>query len=251
MKKLLYSVVGVLTVALAIWLSKAPDIDSSVSTHLSAEKAVVIHQVASADSGQSVNDLKKTTDASLNNRPRLDDYQADKIIQFNSSRGYFDESQLVEYSSYDLRTLESLAKTGDIKAIHLLAMERLKQGELDAAHELWLEAAIYGSTQALNVAAGNRFSKYYTAEDIIEKEVYLQEAFALIHVSKRRGDFIATDEYIQLMKDIHRVSFTPEQEQIISKRADRFYEELESKRKDIGLGSFDNDVPKELKIPIS
>jgi|GEM_PF-4968599 len=251
MKKLLYSVVGVLTVALAIWLSKAPGIDSSVSTHLIAEKAVVIHKVASADSGQAVEDLKKTTAASLNNRPRLDDYQADKIIQFNSSRGYFDESQLVEYSAYNLPTLESLAKSGDVKAIQLLAMERLKQGEVEASFQLWLDAAVYGSTQALNLAAGDKFASFFIAEDLSEKEVHLIEAFALIHVSKRRGDHIATDSYIQLMKDIRRIDLTSEQEKKISEKADQLYEELENRRKDIGLGPFDNHVPKELKIPTS
>ncbi len=251
MKKVFYSAVGILTLALVVWLYKAPDIDSGSSTLFVVERPASIHQVDSFVGAQAVDDLKTTTDANLNGQPRLDDYQADKIVQFYASRGYFDEAHLVEYSSYDLTTLESLAKNGDIKAIQLLAIEKLKKGEEDASFQLWLDAAVYGSTQALNLAASDRFSWYVIAEDVGEKEVHLIEAFALIHVSKRRGDHIATDSYIQLMKDIRRIDLTSEQEKKISEKADQLYEELENRRKDIGLGSFDNDVPKELKIPIS
>lgn len=251
MKKLLYLVAGILILAMAIWLSKTPNIKSKLSTTLATEKVGVTDQVALADGGQVVDDFKKIADFSSENRPRLDAYQADKIIQFHATRGYFQEDQLVEYSSYDLLTLESLAKDGDVKAIQLLAMERLKQGEVEASFQLWLDAAVYGSTQALNLAASDKFSAFFIAEDLGEKEGYLIEAFALIHVSKRRGDHIATDSYIQLMKDIRRIDLTSEQEKKISEKADQLYEELENRRKEIGLGPFDNHVPKELKIPIS
>ncbi len=193
-----------------------PKVETSNNINFVKDENLDSHQVIS-DEHDDVENPKKE-DKALYNHVGLNAYQADKILQFQASRGYFDRRQLAEYSSYDLPTLDALAKNGDIKAMQVLAVEKLKLGDIEASHQLLLDAAVYGSTQALNLAAGDRFSSYALTENPDDKENYLEEAFALIYVSKRRGDFIATDNYIQLMKDIHRVDLTPEQEKKFRKK---------------------------------
>ncbi len=249
MKKIVPLILLGIIIILVTWDYKAPKLETSNNINFVKDENLGSHQVISNEHDDVENPEKE--DKALYNHAGLNAFQADKILQFQSSRGYFDRRQLAEYSSYDLPTLDALAKNGDIKAMQVLAVEKLKLGEVEASHQLLLDAAVYGSTQALNLAAGDRFSSYALTENPEDKESYLVEAFALIYVSKRRGDFIATDNYIQLMKDIHRVDLTPEQEKKISKKADQLYEYLESRRKDIGLDSFSNTVAAGLRIPIN
>lgn len=175
-------------------------------------------------------------------KPLISEYEASEIKKWHEARGYFDDHELGDYLTYDVATLEKLSLADDMKAIQLLAFEKLKQGDYSSTYELYLKAASLGSTNALAAASSVRISQASREDNTKQKEIYLLDAFSLLGVAVKRNDIVITDSYIQTTKDINRVTLTPAQEETVIKMTDKLYKDLLAKRAEKGLGRFDNSV---------
>lgn len=201
-----------------------------------------------------VNDMTVENQAALisNNhekqieRQPISEYQASEIKKWQESRGHFDDHQLGDYLAYDVSTLEKLSSAGDMKAMQLLALEKIKQGDFTSAYDLYLDAASLGSTYALAAGSSMRTSQFYLEENAEQKENYLLDAISLLNVAAKRNDIVVNNSYIQTIKDINRVVLSPDQEETVVKMTDELYQKLLSKRVELGLGDFDNSVTPEV-----
>lgn len=151
-----------------------------------------------------------------------------------------------EYDSYDQVTLEKLAATGDMRAMHALARVYVDTAHLhlpeygfDAAiNQLW-NATVHGSTQAFTDIAIDIDVRVYDHEkDEVKKRAAGLEELALYKVQELRGDRMASNSYVE-----KRVNPSSTEQQFINARAQQIYNELQEKRRALGLGDFDNSVP--------
>ena len=169
-------------------------------------------------------------------------YDASSIKVWELAHGYFELSDLLEYKSYSLENLKTLALGGDLKALQLISEHHIENGDLDAAFKDFKHAAIYGSTQALSAYAifsGIYLSSATTPE---AKERYAIDALAFTAVAARRGDAYAELRASADFKKEHSFNPSPDQLKAIAKRADEIYLDLEAIRISLGLPAFDNSI---------
>lgn len=159
-----------------------------------------------------------------------------------------------DYDSYDQTTLEKLAVAGDMRAMHALARMyadpqhlHLPEYGFDAAiAQLW-NAAAHGSTQAFTDLATYHEVLFYNHEKNNEaKKNAGLEAMALYKAQELRGDRwpILSSSWMTLQNEINPTST---EQQLVNSRAQQLYDELQEKRRALGLGNFDNSVPDTVK----
>lgn len=197
-------------------------------------KKIATEQPDSSKQRSSLNDIKITSQ-----RP-LSAADVDSVKIWDSAHGYFDSSDLQEYRSYSLETLETLGFGGDLKALKLLSDYHIKNGDLDAAFGNFKLAAAYGSTEALFAYSSFMGIYFRNVKSPELKENYAINALAFLAVAARRGDSYADLRGIADFKKEYGFYPSVDQVESIEKRALEIYSDLESLREELGLPEFDN-----------
>ncbi len=174
----------------------------------------------------------------------------EEVKKWKESRGYYSEADLEIYKNYSADTIEQLAKGGDIKAIYQLARLKVAEGaSKEDIVNIYLEAAALGSSQALGLAGimastDPSYSRFQgeDGEQLYKKEML--EALSIYQVALIRGDREVLEQVNQARS---KLELNPEDDEYIKRRGTEIYSELEEKRKSLGLGPFDNSVPKIVK----
>jgi hypothetical protein len=151
-----------------------------------------------------------------------------------------------EYSSYDQKALEKLAKNGDVRAINLLAQMIYGTEGFDASKSLYLEGAARGSTDSINsIALITYIERLRGVTDDIQRQSVVVDLLAWSKVGKLRGDEFS---YLNGGRSyIQDYVISEEQEANSDKLAQQYYQQLQIKRDELGLGAFDNSVPESVK----
>jgi len=132
-----------------------------------------------------------------------------------------------DYGSYDDEALEALGQQGDLKAYHVLGSRHLMQRDKKKARKYYKQAAVHGSTwalQELGKIKGNENEKKY----LIRQLSYNQAAIL-------RGDRAA------LMNSYHQLSdtkLTDSDKKAIQQIGAKIYERTKRQRSKLGLGEF-------------
>lgn len=206
-------------------------------------------QAGNDDSHHNLSDAKEvhtyawpTVSGSPANREEMD--------QWAYSRGFTGSlsGKQQDYEAYSLETLETLAKGRDIHAMQTLAARLGGK----AGMALFRDAAVYGSTSALQSIAIRIDSSYDLAElegQLSNEEMRkLQlESKAYYEVAGLRGDEETRLSGESRFTAIKKIEFTKVEQQQINQRAKAIYDELQQQRTELGLGEFDNSVPDSIK----
>lgn len=164
-----------------------------------------------------------------------------------------------DYGSYDDSTLEELIKNGDVKAMKVLALRYLNKedrdekviGNMEKYDQLMSKAILYGDRQSLpslpelSKEINRLHSPQLTEEeklDVVLNILSYHEFMAMRGSAATKYDeqitFFAAYKHLGLPS-----SFSDEQKSIIRERGKKFYDQMEQKRIELGLGPFDNSIP--------
>lgn len=171
--------------------------------------------------------------------------QIAEVRKWRESRGWYDTSQenQDDYKSYSRDMLEQLAYTGDLKALHLLSKEMLEPEK----KVLLSKAIMYGSTYAIVAMKYVEMPAYnltgqWPADEERKKDVINAAVYPAL--AKMRGEVDDNPEHeFPELEEKYSVRFTEEDRQLIQKKAEKLYADLENQREQLGLGKFDNTVP--------
>jgi len=173
--------------------------------------------------------------------------ESEELMRWRLERGYPDESN--SYDSYDEATLNALAETGDVRAIHKLAELYGSRGELsDADREvvasLHREAALYGSTFAFLYLGIQQESAYTNLpQDDPKRHATAIEILATYNVAALRGDKMPNIARGKYFVANNNIQLTEEDKQLIETRAQEIYNNLSKHRDALSLDEFDNYIP--------
>jgi hypothetical protein len=176
-----------------------------------------------------------------------DKAQLEQLLRWKADRGWFDLlsedfNGAPDYRNYPKDVLEKLASEGDLRALHTLARKPMRTVE---RRGILTKAATYGSTFALiQIANGITTQKDFMPNPTEEnKRLAIMDALAYVEVVKMRGEIIASKENAITIRDVYHFVPTEGERQLIQEKAQVIYNDLNSKRKELGLDEFDNSVP--------
>lgn len=171
---------------------------------------------------------------------------AAEVNDWFGARGYdFGKGSNNEYASYDIDTLEKLAQAGDVRAMKYWGKAVYGTvGGFEKAKASYINAAIHGSTDAINaVGLAMESSLYSNAKLAEEKNIAALEILAWYNAAALRGDrlpaIIGSKDFIK----INKLDLSEEDQQKIQTRSKEIYDDLVQKRRALGLDEFDNSVP--------
>lgn len=171
----------------------------------------------------------------------------EEVQAWQESRGYFPLVEIELYKTYGVESLQTLADTGDLKAIHALAELRAQEGDVQVVKDIYLHGAVLGSTSALLRAArimkpARDMSIYQGKDGEKLYREHMHEALSLLEVALIRGD--ESEMVTQQIREIKKeISLTDAESSAILRKAAETYAYLEYKRNEAGLGPFNNDIP--------
>lgn len=169
------------------------------------------------------------------------------VRQWLLLRGQYRQEDLHDYLSYDWDTLSKLADSGDVKAMRALAKMSITrpyppQGGGAKYAELMHRAAVYGSSSALPVI-GTKTPDELSGPD---GRKHLIESLAWKNTAAMRGDIFALGSALEDLRNQNQ-TLSHSDVAAIRARSKEIYEELSKERAALGLGPFDNSVPKEVE----
>jgi hypothetical protein len=149
-----------------------------------------------------------------------------------------------EYAGYDIETLKTLVKNGDLQAVDALGNAYLMSFGRDAADQFYMDMAARGLTHifhsiGLNVSVFD----YKNAQTTEEKSAAAIEVLALYNVAKLRGDRWINITMANSFVRMNNIQLSTDDKQKIELRSQEIYNQLQAKRTELGLGDFDNSVP--------
>lgn len=175
--------------------------------------------------------------------------EAEVVRKWEESRGRFDEETLKDYAGYDLETLRSLVKSGDVKA--MIALARLYVSEQYSAEygvkysmPLLKTAAIHGSSYALEL-----YAIQYEAEHFVNgthDRAVLLESLSWSNAAALRGDIYPNNSATLELRR-RNIQLNTEEIQSVWRRSEEIYKQLLAERRAMGLGDFDDSVPVEVQ----
>lgn len=175
--------------------------------------------------------------------------EAEVVRKWEESRGRFDEESLKDYAGYDVDTLSSLVNSGDVKA--MIALARLyisdKHSEefgINYSMPLLKRAAVYGSSYAMELYSIQLEADHFV-KGTYDKSILL-EVLSWNNAAALRGDLYPNHS---ATLDLRRKNIQLSQKDIeaIRSRSNDIYQQLLAERMGMGLGSFDDSVPDEVK----
>jgi hypothetical protein len=170
-----------------------------------------------------------------------------EFTEWMAERGKFTNKEREDYQHYDPKTLESLAETGDLKAIEALAGLHLSNGDRQSAIRYYEIGAVRGSTEAIEMLGIMATPK--SSIETEKRRPAALEALAINKVLELRGDEerfkMETDALINFYESFfnEKLNISFEDQDKIDQRALEIYNDWEAKRKELGLGEFDNSKP--------
>lgn len=246
------AILGVIVVGgAALFMNASPNTDSDSSEQSAGSNSIAQEQHASVGtptaSAQPATASVDNSGAAPTSGDRWDTVAGlEAVKSWKASRGYFDQADLQTYRNYSAETLQKLADSGDIKAIHEVGnTQLLAVADKKDVIATYFEAAVLGSSYALDLAGSTaRTNRDYSRFDgpdgdqLFKNEML--ESLSIYQVALLRGDRGVTD---QIKETRAQLTLTLEDDKYIEKRGGEIYRELEAKRIAMGLGAFDNSVP--------
>jgi len=174
------------------------------------------------------------------------------IADWHRSRGYyvmnnFDKT-IDEYASFDMDTLRQLKEAGDLRA-HSHYMRKLSDGTKEGyfkMHDEAMELAARGSIEALDLcglltkSSGGRHTGVSERQSELDSLVWYKTA-------ELRGSRLPMIGAYSLINAGGIAPLSKAEWQQVDERAQELYQTLLKKRKEMGLGDFDNSVPAEVQ----
>lgn len=180
-----------------------------------------------------------------------------EIEESSARRGYFSDDDVTTYKSYGWPTLLDLGKQGDLLALKILSESPSLRSNSEARKTFFLNAAIYGSTDALNKLADltlNKADKFIISGDQEQAIKLTVESLAWYQVMIIRDDDTGHKLFeFMLKRSIRSLTInnieTNQNEllPLIHEYGTQFYELLETERNKRGLEKFDNSIPEAQK----
>lgn len=203
-----------------------------------------VHGVASSAFDVSFNDVKENK----NWNPMGDAVSAEKIKKWFSERGnysFYGVDELSDYQTYDTETLTRLGDSGDLKAMHVLGDRASNFSELK---NILMKAAAYGSTEALiQLGSLNENDEGNIGEKSAEiQKAKILTALAYYDVAQTRGDWWGNIAAGKSLTERYHIHISEQDKQLIEDLSEKIYQDLETRRSELGLGDFDNSVPDEV-----
>lgn len=175
--------------------------------------------------------------------------EAKRGNELSKKWGYFSMEEREVYLTYSDETLNALSEEGDLLALDILlnrAMENYAN-DPEKAEALLERAAVYGSTLAvMGKAMGASTFGSVHKKDSAEYRDAMQESMAWYQFGLMRGDLSLRDNIRRTMEE---TGFEPtsQDKKAIAKRAQEIYDQLSERRRELGLGEYDNEVPEGLE----
>ncbi len=168
-----------------------------------------------------------------------------------------------DYGSYSDSLLEELIKNGDVKAMKVLALRILVSSENERGldkisdnmkkySELMGKAILHGDRQSLpDLPELSKEKSRFLSPQLTEEERRdaLLNILSYHEFMALRGSTAAKyDEQITLFAVYKQMGLAPTgfsdaEKNIIRERGQKFYDQMEQKRMELGLGPFDNSIP--------
>lgn len=176
-----------------------------------------------------------------------DKAQLEQLFRWKAEHGWFDLlsedfNGAPDYRNYSQDVLEKLAVEGDLRALHTLARKPMPTVERKG---ILTKAATYGSTFALiQIANGITSQKDFIPNPTEEnKRLAIVDALAYVEVVKMRGDTTEGKEKATIIQNVYHFEPSESENRLIQEKAQSIYNDLNSKRRELGLDEFDNSVP--------
>ncbi len=146
------------------------------------------------------------------------------------------------YEAYSLEALDALAKNGDVHAMLVLGHLALANG-LDAAREIYINAAVYGSTSVfLDLGDAEEIFAFPSETDPIKREAAAVSILAWYKVASLRGDQWPELSMFDSLPTRLKFQVTDDMLNKINELAQTRYDTLQKTRYERGFGEFDNSV---------
>ncbi|PUA28577.1 MAG: hypothetical protein B0W54_19285 [Cellvibrio sp. 79] len=162
-------------------------------------------------------------------------------------------ADLETYEHYSDEQLANLAEQGDFNAMHVLGIRKLASEGVNAAIPLAQKEIVYGSLRGITTMAN--YTSPNLLSDLPAEEIKKQllESSAYYKLYAMRGDQYTAKLFNDTMVDTYKKhyhldkAFTEEDKTWIENRGKELYDHYQAERNRLGLGDFDNEVPKEVK----
>jgi hypothetical protein len=157
------------------------------------------------------------------------------------------------YNDYSDAQLMELINQGDFNAMHTLGIRKLTSDGIQAAIPFAQKEIIYGSLTGITTMANFMGPSMSSDLPIDELKQQLMESTAYYHLYSMRGDQYSSklfkETQIKSFQTAYKIDkvFTAEDEAWIENRAKELYDHYQAERNKLGLGDFDNEIPKEVK----
>ena len=153
--------------------------------------------------------------------------------------GFFDEEQKSSYASYNRETLLELGNQGDILALDILAdMYLLEDRDREKSTEINMQAVLFGSAIAASKLAISADSPTLYGNKLTKHKSYIYKEMTWHKVSAMMGNKAAEGIMNSILK-AQGVTLSEEEWSLIQKQADITYEQLNNKRREIGLSDYE------------
>lgn len=176
---------------------------------------------------------------------------AAEVSDFKSwsrDRGYVSAEDIAIYQGYDIPTLEKLAGGGDALALDALAAISVKAGDFERAREYYWQSAVAGATTAIgHLALLAEPSSISEMSDSDRREKMI-ETMSILKLAEIRGDVqtasvVGKGVVASYESKFGTLHFSDDELSRINETAQRMYEDLKSRRNEMGLKDFDNSTP--------
>lgn len=175
-----------------------------------------------------------------------------EVEEWNKSRGYIDRKDREVYESYSDDALFSMANEGDIYALDEMASRAVDAGgRHEQAFQLYYRAATFGSTAALTNMTIFTEPDPSNKDELVRRAAAL-ETLAILSVGALRGDprvgIGGVESYKRRYERFYgELNLTDEERQKIAARAKEYYDVMLAERHKLGLGDFDNSIPRSVQ----
>ena len=154
------------------------------------------------------------------------------------------------YRSYTDDILNDLVNRGDIIAIDVMTTKAIQDGDRERAKQFAQKGIVYGSLTAIKNMAIFTRPEYAFYESSLPK---LKESLAYLELLSMRGDSYNAELSKSISLDLFNKHFNTSYQPVgddaewIHSRAKELYAGYEESRIKLGLGTFNNDTPEEVK----
>ncbi|GAA6168033.1 hypothetical protein [Sessilibacter corallicola] len=179
------------------------------------------------------------------------DFYYQELEDWQHAQGFFVKEDFQPYDGYSEDTLLSLAYQGDLLAIEILSQKYLSEHK---------DIVKYRAIRELSIISGSIFSISLRMNSLIrearelnhndkqhEFNEFLGEAIIFSNLAIMRGSYSSSWQ-INHFLDEYEIEFDEEQLQQFKRHAQDLYDLYENERIQLGLGEFDNSIPKSVRV---